>query len=28
MLKAATLVAGKDDYCMDYICTFREGRLE
>ena len=28
MLKAATLVAGKDDYCMDYICAFREGRLE
>jgi 5-methyltetrahydrofolate corrinoid/iron sulfur protein methyltransferase len=28
MLKAATVVAGKDDYCMDYICAFREGRLE
>jgi cobalamin-dependent methionine synthase I len=28
MLKAATLVAGKDDYCMDYICAFREGRVE
>jgi 5-methyltetrahydrofolate--homocysteine methyltransferase len=28
MLKAATLVAGKDDYCMDYISAFREGRLE
>jgi 5-methyltetrahydrofolate--homocysteine methyltransferase len=28
MLKAATLVAGKDDYCMGYICAFREGRLE
>lgn len=19
---------GKDDYCMDYICAFREGRVE
>jgi len=28
MLKAATVVAGKDDYCMDYICAFREGRVE
>lgn len=28
MLKAATLVAGKDDYCMDYISAFREGRIE
>jgi cobalamin-dependent methionine synthase I len=28
MLKAATLVAGKDDYCMEYICAFREGRVE
>ena len=28
MLKAATLVIGKDDYCMDYICAFREGRVE
>ncbi len=28
MLKAATLVAGKDDFCMDYIRAFREGRLE
>ena len=28
MLKAATMVAGKDDYCMDYICAFREGRVE
>jgi cobalamin-dependent methionine synthase I len=28
MLKAAILVAGKDDYCMDYICAFREGRVE
>ena len=28
MLKAATVVAGKDDYCMEYICAFREGRVE
>ena len=28
MLKAATLVAGKDDYCMEYICAYREGRVE
>ncbi|MHB9099548.1 MAG: dihydropteroate synthase [Syntrophales bacterium] len=28
MLKAASLVAGKDDYCMDYISAFREGRIE
>jgi 5-methyltetrahydrofolate--homocysteine methyltransferase len=28
MLKAASLVAGKDDYCMEYICAFREGRIE
>jgi cobalamin-dependent methionine synthase I len=28
MLKAATLVVGKDDFCMDYICAFREGRVE
>ncbi len=28
MLKAATLVAGKDDFCKDYIRAFREGRLE
>ena len=27
MLKAATLVVGKDDFCMDYIRAFREGRL-
>ena len=27
MLKAATLVIGKDDFCMDYIRAFREGRL-
>ena len=28
MLKAVTLVAGKDDFCMDYIGAFREGRVE
>ena len=28
MLKAVTVVVGRDDYCMDYICAFREGRLE
>jgi 5-methyltetrahydrofolate corrinoid/iron sulfur protein methyltransferase len=28
MMKASTLVVGKDDFCMDYIRTFREGRLE
>jgi hypothetical protein len=28
MLKAVTLIAGKDDFCMDYIGTFREGRVE
>lgn len=28
MLKAATLVAGRDDYCMDFIGAFREGRIE
>ena len=28
MLKAVTLIAGKDDFCMDYIRAFREGRLE
>ncbi len=28
MLKAATLIVGKDDYCKDYICAFREGRVE
>jgi 5-methyltetrahydrofolate--homocysteine methyltransferase len=28
MLKAVTLVVGKDDFCMDYIRAFREGRLE
>jgi 5-methyltetrahydrofolate corrinoid/iron sulfur protein methyltransferase len=28
MLKAATVVAGKDGFCMNYICAFREGRVE
>ena len=28
MMKAVTMVVGKDDYCMDYICAFREGRVE
>lgn len=28
MLKASAMVAGKDDFCMDYIRAFREGRLE
>jgi 5-methyltetrahydrofolate corrinoid/iron sulfur protein methyltransferase len=28
MLKAATLVVGKDAFCMDYIRAFRQGRLE
>jgi len=28
MLKASTMVVGKDDFCMDYICAFREGRVE
>lgn len=28
MLKAVTLVVGKDDFYMDYICAFREGRVE
>ena len=28
MLKAATLVVGKDNFCMDYIGAFREGRIE
>jgi 5-methyltetrahydrofolate--homocysteine methyltransferase len=27
-LKAALLISGKDDYCMDYITAYREGRLE
>jgi len=28
MLKAATLVAGKDEFCMDYIASFRAGKIE
>ena len=28
MLKAVTLVVGKDDFCMDYIGAFRKGRVE
>jgi len=28
MLKAVTLVVGKDGFCMDYISAFRAGRLE
>jgi cobalamin-dependent methionine synthase I len=28
MLKAITLVAGKDNFCMDYISAFRAGRIE
>jgi 5-methyltetrahydrofolate--homocysteine methyltransferase len=28
MLKAVTMVAGKDDFCMEYIGAFREGRIE
>jgi cobalamin-dependent methionine synthase I len=27
-LKAAVMVMGKDDFCMEYIKPFREGRLE
>ena len=27
-LKAAQVVMGKDDFCMEYITAFREGRLE
>lgn len=27
-LKAAQMVMGKDDFCMDYIKAFRDGRLE
>lgn len=27
-LKAVTLITGKDDFCMDYISAFREGRVE
>jgi cobalamin-dependent methionine synthase I len=27
-LRAALLITGKDEYCMDYITAFREGRFE
>lgn len=27
-LKAALVIMGKDDFCMEYITAFREGRLE
>jgi len=27
-LKAAIVVAGKDECCLQYITAFREGRLE
>jgi len=27
-LKAALMIAGKDEFCMQYIDSFREGRLE
>jgi len=27
-LKAALAINGKDDFCMDYVTAFREGRLE
>ena len=27
-LKAALMIAGKDEFCMQYITAFREGRLE
>jgi 5-methyltetrahydrofolate--homocysteine methyltransferase len=27
-LKAALMIAGKDDFCMEYIAGFREGRFE
>jgi 5-methyltetrahydrofolate--homocysteine methyltransferase len=27
-LKAALMVMGKDDFCMEYVTAFREGRLE
>jgi 5-methyltetrahydrofolate corrinoid/iron sulfur protein methyltransferase len=28
MMKAVTMVVGKDDYCMDFICAFCEGHVE
>jgi 5-methyltetrahydrofolate--homocysteine methyltransferase len=27
-LKAALTIAGKDEFCMQYITGFREGRIE
>ncbi len=27
-LKASLMIAGKDEFCMEYIAEFREGRLE
>jgi len=27
-LKAALMIAGKDEFCMQYIAGFREGRFE
>jgi hypothetical protein len=27
-LKAALMISGKDEFCMEYIAGFREGRLE
>jgi 5-methyltetrahydrofolate--homocysteine methyltransferase len=27
-LKAALMITGKDEFCMEYITAFREGRLE
>jgi 5-methyltetrahydrofolate--homocysteine methyltransferase len=27
-LKSALMITGKDEYCVDYIAAFREGRLE
>ncbi|EKD35876.1 MAG: hypothetical protein ACD_75C01740G0001, partial [uncultured bacterium] len=27
MLKAVTLIAGKDDFCMEYASAFRAGRV-
>ena len=28
ILKTALMVVGKDDFCMEYITAFREGKLE
>jgi 5-methyltetrahydrofolate--homocysteine methyltransferase len=27
-LKASLMIVGKDEFCMQYITAFREGRLE